>query len=204
MVWFRWALGCLQNRSCWGKEVLEHEQLSVRTRVSWPVKQAQTQGLSLVVTGGHLYDTAGAPSNWLGVGRKLYSCWQDFLCKKEGPGHLWVHYFHIFLICGDAFIGVWREGNVEDECPTYLLPFLPFPLSSSVPDSPIHNSDDKLLCCQELSCLSMAEAMELPHQCKHGLAIISVEKRQSSRRRSSKQELWQKPPILSWSVGLQG
>jgi len=46
------------------------------------------------------------------------------------------------------------------------LPFPAFLLPPSVLDFPIHTFEDKLLCCQDLSCLSTAEAMELTCQCK--------------------------------------
>lgn len=37
-----------------------------------------------------------------------------------------VFFSYFFLMWGDAFIGAWREGNIEDECPTYLLFLSPY------------------------------------------------------------------------------
>lgn len=132
--WFGWALKCLQYHSCWdlsaqGKEVLEHKQISVKTRVPWPVKQTQIQGLLLVVTGYHLHSAAGPPSNWLWVGRKYLSF----------VGVLFSYFFNVWWC---IHMGVKRR-----KCWRWMpnLPFLPFPLYLSVLDFPIHTFDDILL-----------------------------------------------------------
>lgn len=72
------------------------------------------------------------------------------------------------------------------------LPFLPFLLSPFVLDFPIHTFDDELLRCQDLSCLSMADAKELTCQCKCGKKAEEQEEEQMGAMT--------KLPVLSWTL----
>lgn len=98
-----------------------------------------------------------------------------------------VLFLGFFLVCDDAFIWMWREGNVEGEHPVYF--FSSFSLSLSVLHFSHHTFAGKLLCCQDLSCLSMRY-----------LASESVEWhlfqwRKNRVARGGANELWQTPPF---------